>query len=112
VDNGAKAVEAWSGGGYDLILMDIQMPEMDGIAATQVIRAREAETGRPRIPIIALSANAMTHQVNEYLGMGFDLHVPKPIELPRLQAALEQAMAGVDAARAGAAERPPRLAMV
>jgi CheY-like chemotaxis protein len=112
VDNGRKAVEAWADGGYDLILMDIQMPEMDGIAATRVIRAREAESGRPRTPIIALSANAMTHQVNEYLGMGFDLHVPKPIELPRLQAALDEAMAGVDAARSPGAERAPRLLMV
>ena len=101
VDNGRRAVEAWAGGGYDLILMDIQMPEMDGIAATRLIRAREAETGAAPIPIIALSANAMTHQVNEYLALGFDLHVPKPIELPRLQAALDQAMARADAAGGG-----------
>jgi signal transduction histidine kinase/ActR/RegA family two-component response regulator len=92
VDNGRLAVEAWRSGGYDLILMDIQMPEMDGLSATRAIRAAEAAEGRDRIPIIALSAHAMTHQVQEYLDAGIDLHVPKPIELPRLQAALDQAM--------------------
>ena len=108
--NGREAAAAIEQLKPDLVFLDIQMPEMDGIAATRAIRAREAELGAVRIPIIALSAHAMTHQVNEYLGVGFDLHVPKPIELPRLQAALEQAMAIADAARAadaGAAE--PRL---
>ncbi|HTK36097.1 MAG TPA: ATP-binding protein [Caulobacteraceae bacterium] len=92
VGDGKKALEAWRGGTFDLILMDIQMPEMDGLAATRAIRAEEAETGRARIPIIALSAHAMTHQIKEYLAAGVDLHVPKPIELPRLQAALDAAM--------------------
>jgi signal transduction histidine kinase/AmiR/NasT family two-component response regulator len=99
VGNGREAVEAWGAGTFDLILMDIQMPEMDGLAATRAIRAAEAEAARPRIPIIALSAHAMTHQVREYLEAGIDLHVPKPIELPRLQAALETVMAQADAAR-------------
>jgi CheY-like chemotaxis protein len=73
--------------------MDIQMPEMDGIAATRVIRAAEAETGRQRTPIIAVSANAMTHQVKEYLAAGMDGHVAKPIELSKLHAAIEAALA-------------------
>ncbi len=102
VDNGSLAVEAWEAGTFDVILMDIQMPEMDGIAATRLIRAREAELGRVRTPIIALSAHAMTHQVDEYLHAGIDLHVPKPSELPRLQAALEEAMAGAARAQAAA----------
>ena len=102
VDNGRLAVEAWEAGTFDVILMDIQMPEMDGIAATRLIRAREAELGRVRTPIIALSAHAMTHQVDEYLHAGIDLHVPKPIELPRLQAALEEAMAGAARTQAAA----------
>ncbi|HEX4097074.1 MAG TPA: ATP-binding protein, partial [Caulobacteraceae bacterium] len=72
VDNGRQAVEAWIAEPYDLVLMDIQMPEMDGIAATRAIRAAEAETGRPHTPIIAVSANAMTHQVKEYLAAGMD----------------------------------------
>jgi CheY-like chemotaxis protein len=81
--------------------MDIQMPEMDGIAATRAIRAAEAETGRPHTPIIAVSANAMTHQVKEYLAIGMDSHVAKPIELAKLHAAMEQALS---AATAGASQ--------
>jgi signal transduction histidine kinase len=88
VADGKQAVDAWAGGDFDLILMDIQMPVMDGVAATRSIRASEALSGRRRTPIVALSANAMTHQVNEYLGAGMDLHVAKPIELSKLHAAL------------------------
>ena len=83
VGHGRAAVDAWSHDTFDVILMDIQMPEMDGIAATRLIRAAEAETGRARTPIIALSANAMTHQVKEYLAAGMDRHVAKPIELAK-----------------------------
>jgi signal transduction histidine kinase/AmiR/NasT family two-component response regulator len=90
--DGSQAVEAWRDGDYDVILMDIQMPVMDGVTATKTIRAEEAATGRKRIPIVALSANAMTHQVKEYLAAGMDMHVPKPIELGRLHAALQQVL--------------------
>ena len=89
VDDGHEAVEAWAAGEYDLILMDIQMPTMDGIAATKAIRAAEARTGRRRTPIVALSANAMTHQVREYLQAGMDMHVAKPIQLGKLYEAIE-----------------------
>ncbi len=92
VGDGQQAVDAWAQGGFDVILMDIQMPVMDGIAATRAIRAREAASGRARTPIIALSANALVHQVKEYLAAGMDCHVAKPIELPKLQAALEQVL--------------------
>jgi signal transduction histidine kinase/ActR/RegA family two-component response regulator len=100
VDNGRLAVEAWLAEPYDLVLMDIQMPEMDGIAATRAIRAAEAEMGRPRTPIIAVSANAMTHQVKEYLAAGMDGHVAKPIELSKLHAAIEAALSGQTATKA------------
>jgi signal transduction histidine kinase/FixJ family two-component response regulator len=92
VDDGRKAVEAWAAGDYDLILMDIQMPGMDGMAATHSIRAIEARTGRRRTPIVALSANAMTHQVREYLKAGVDMHVAKPLQLDKLQEAIELAV--------------------
>ena len=92
VPDGQKAVEAWAAGDYDLILMDIQMPVMDGITATREIRAIEARSGRRRTPIIALSANAMVHQVKEYLNAGMDMHVAKPIQLAKLHAALEQVL--------------------
>ncbi len=94
VEDGAMAVEAWRTGAYDLILMDIQMPNLDGIAATRQIRAEEEATGRTRTPIVALSANAMTHQVKEYLDGGMDMHVAKPIQLQRLQDALEWVLNG------------------
>jgi len=88
VSDGRQAVEAWNAGQFDLILMDIQMPVMDGVAATRAIREAELADGRRRIPIVALSANAMIHQVKEYLAAGMDLHVAKPIELSKLHAAL------------------------
>ncbi|MDR3514158.1 MAG: ATP-binding protein [Caulobacteraceae bacterium] len=92
VDNGRQAVEAWKLEDFDVILMDIQMPEMDGLAATRAIRALEDVTVRPRTPIIAVSANAMAHQVEEYLAAGMDGHVAKPIELVKLHAAIETAL--------------------
>lgn len=99
VANGGEAVEAWRRGGFDLILMDVRMPVMDGLAATQAIRAAEAAEGRARTSIIALSANAMPHQVLDYLASGMDAHVAKPIEIKRLRAALTE----VRAQRAAAA---------
>jgi signal transduction histidine kinase/ActR/RegA family two-component response regulator len=92
VDNGREALEAWKLGRFDLILMDIQMPEMDGLTSTRMIRAAEAASGRARTPIIAVSANAMSHQVAEYLAAGMDGHVAKPIELVKLHAAIEAAL--------------------
>jgi signal transduction histidine kinase len=84
VENGELAVEAWAHERFDLILMDIQMPTMDGLAATREIRRREAETSAARTPIVALSANAMKHQIAEYLAAGMDAHLSKPIEAERL----------------------------
>ena len=92
--DGAAAVEAWRTGGFDLILMDIQMPVMDGVEACETIRAEERRRGLPRIPILALTANAMTYQVEQYLAVGMDGHVSKPIELQRLYVAIENALAG------------------
>jgi signal transduction histidine kinase/ActR/RegA family two-component response regulator len=88
VENGALAVEAWEAGAWDIILMDVQMPTMDGPAATRLIRQREAATGRRRTPIVALTANAMSNQVDDYMQAGMDAHVSKPIEARRLYEAL------------------------
>jgi signal transduction histidine kinase/ActR/RegA family two-component response regulator len=95
VDDGAAAVAAWEAEPWDVILMDVQMPVMDGPTATGVIRQREAALGRARTPIIALTANAMSHQVSEYLAAGMDAFVAKPIEVARLFAALEEVLAPV-----------------
>jgi signal transduction histidine kinase/ActR/RegA family two-component response regulator len=89
VDDGVQALEAWETSHWDVILMDVQMPRMDGLAATRAIREREAAEGRPRTPIIALTANAMAHQIAEYTAAGMDSHVAKPIDARKLFAALE-----------------------
>ena len=68
------------------------MPVMDGPSAVKVIRAREAERGGPRTPIIALTANAMAHQVAEYTAAGMDGLVAKPIQVSKLWEALELAI--------------------
>ena len=91
VDNGQQAVEAWETGEWDVILMDIQMPVMDGLTATAAIRNREADTGRPRTPIVALTANAMAHQVEQYILAGMDSHVAKPIQAVDLFTTLTRA---------------------
>ncbi len=92
VADGREAVEAWKTGEYDLILMDIQMPVMDGIAAARHIRGAELATGRARTPIVALTANALTHQVAEYMAAGMDGHVAKPIEIAKLYGAISAAL--------------------
>jgi signal transduction histidine kinase/ActR/RegA family two-component response regulator len=92
VADGHQAVEAWKTGEYDLILMDIQMPVMDGIAAAREIRRSERSSGRSRTPIVALTANALTHQVAEYMAAGMDGHVAKPIEIAKLYEAISAAL--------------------
>jgi signal transduction histidine kinase/ActR/RegA family two-component response regulator len=102
VEDGQAAVAAWEGAAWDLILMDVQMPVMDGIAATARIRQRENETGRARTPIIALTANAMAHQVKDYLAAGMDGHLAKPIDIAALYATLNSVLVAPE----GEAERP------
>ena len=89
VENGAEAVAAWEGEPWDVILMDVHMPVMDGPTATRAIRRLEAASGRPRTPIIGLTANAMSHQVSEYRTAGMDAVVTKPIEVQKLFEALQ-----------------------
>jgi signal transduction histidine kinase len=93
VANGAEAVEAWELGDWDMILMDAQMPVMDGIAAARQIRRREAATGRRATPIVALTANAMGHQVEAYLAAGMNGVVAKPIQVAQLLNAIAAAVA-------------------
>ncbi len=104
VENGRLAVEAWETGDWDVILMDVQMPVMDGLTATAAIRNREADTGRPRTPIIALTANAMSHQVEQYITAGMDGHVAKPIQASDLFDALTRAAAPLPAKPGGGAQ--------
>ncbi len=76
--NGRAALDLWERQAFDLILMDVQMPEMDGLEVTAAIRRAEAGTGR-HVPIIALTANAMAGDRERYLASGMDGYVPKPI---------------------------------
>ncbi len=104
VDNGQLAVEAWETEDWDVILMDVQMPVMDGLTATAAIRNREADTGRPRTPIIALTANAMSHQVEQYIAAGMDGHVAKPIQASELFDVLTRAAVPQQAKPGGGAQ--------
>ena len=89
VGDGQQAIEAWRSQDWDVILMDVQMPVLDGVSATRAIRAEEAASGRARTTIVALTANAMTQQVDSYLEAGMDGYVPKPIDVRALLSALE-----------------------
>ena len=94
VDHGQAAVEAWQGQPWDVILMDVQMPVMDGFTAARRIRALEAEQDRAPTPIIALTANAMDHHQVECLAAGMNALVPKPLDIRHLAAAMEAAVFG------------------
>jgi two-component system, sensor histidine kinase len=78
-ENGREAVEKAKLGGWDLLLMDLQMPIMGGLEAMRVIRQWESETGQAHLPIIAVSANATDEHVREAMDAGADDHVAKPI---------------------------------
>jgi len=92
VDNGRAALEAWESETWDMILMDVQMPVMDGPTAARAIRAREVECGRPRTPIIALTANVMNHQVESYHEAGMDNCVGKPLQIATLIEVMQSVM--------------------
>jgi PAS domain S-box-containing protein len=93
VVNGCEAVAAWEREHWDLILMDVQMPLMDGPTAAALIRAEERARGSARTPIVALTANAMNHQVDECLASGMDDFVAKPIDARKLFAMVMTATA-------------------
>jgi CheY-like chemotaxis protein len=88
VNNGVEALEALAASPYDLVLMDIQMPEMGGIEATRAIREREASTGR-HTRIVAMTADAMAGDRERYLASGMDGYLAKPIDQRTLFAAVE-----------------------
>ncbi|HEX4182556.1 MAG TPA: ATP-binding protein [Caulobacteraceae bacterium] len=93
VENGLEAVEAMRAGGFDLVLMDMQMPVMDGLAATRAVREEELRLpGRPRTPIVMLSANAMAQHRLDAINAGADLHLAKPINAESLLAGVAEAL--------------------
>jgi signal transduction histidine kinase len=97
VENGREAVILCKLSQFDVILMDIQMPEMDGIDATAAIRDHELTHHCPRTPIIALTANVMRHQTDTYFSAGMDGFVAKPIDMRLLMAAIDQVLPALQA---------------
>ena len=98
-NNGLEAVEAFNSGNFDLVLMDVQMPEMGGVEATQEIRQRESLRTQPdgtraRIPIIAVTANALKGDREHYIASGMDGYVSKPISVEALKSEMARVMAG------------------
>jgi signal transduction histidine kinase len=100
VEDGRQAVEAFQSADYDVVLMDIQMPRMNGIDAAQAIRAFEVERRRARTPILAVSANVMSHQVAEYAAAGMDGVVAKPLKAETLFAEIARVLAAAPAVQA------------
>ena len=84
VDNGALALEAFARQRFDIVLMDMQMPEMDGLTATAQLRAMEQACGAVRTPVIMLTANALDEHVRASLVAGADLHLSKPLRAAEL----------------------------
>jgi CheY-like chemotaxis protein len=87
-NHGGESLQKLEQRDYDLILMDMEMPEMDGMEASVQIRARENATGKARIPIIAMTANALNEDRDRCLSSGMDDHMAKPVEMARLNALL------------------------
>ncbi len=91
--NGREAVDAIEREPYDLVLMDFQMPEMGGLEAARIIRAREAGTGR-RITIVALTAHAMGGYREQCIENGMDDYLPKPFTLEEMREMLQRWVPG------------------
>jgi two-component system CheB/CheR fusion protein len=87
--NGREALAMWEEETFDLILMDVQMPDMDGTEATRIIREHEMETGC-HIPIIALTAHAQPEDRENFLRQGFDSYISKPLRLTALNEEIQR----------------------
>ncbi|WP_448205713.1 DUF3369 domain-containing protein [Azospirillum sp. sgz302134] len=89
-EDGVQALERWRNRPYALLLTDCQMPEMDGFELTRNIRAEEAAAGRPRLPIVAITANAMEGEAQKCLAAGMDASISKPLEIGQLRRVLDR----------------------
>lgn len=98
VEDGRAAVKACAERSFDAVLMDIQMPGLSGVEALKQIRQDEWERSLPPVPVIALTAHAMKHQVAEYRAAGFTDHLPKPVNIDALYLALHKALLRVASA--------------
>ena len=103
-NDGGEAVRAVQAKSYDLVLMDIQMPKVDGITATRMIRALNGPASR--VPIVAMTANVLPEQVREFSRVGMNGYVAKPIKQPVLQAAIARALSEPRAELADVEDEP------
>ena len=92
VEDGAQSVEAFKQQTFDAVLMDIQMPVMDGLTAVRLMRDHEQRTGMRRTPILVLSANVMPEHIDGSAAAGADDHIAKPVVAPVLLEALDKAL--------------------
>ena len=92
VADGAEAVQRYQSDTFDAVLFDIAMPNMDGIETLAALKSLAQTAGQTPPPAIAVTANVMTHQVEDYLGYGFTSVVPKPIRMEMLGQALAQCL--------------------
>jgi CheY-like chemotaxis protein len=90
--NGREALESLDNGDYDLVLMDVQMPEMDGFAATQEIRRKEQGTGR-HTPVVAMTAHAVKGDRERCLEAGMDDYISKPLQPHQMMETIERVLA-------------------
>jgi CheY-like chemotaxis protein len=97
--DGLVAVEAFRKGGFDVVLMDVEMPRMDGLAATRAIRVLEEQQGLARTPIIVVSAFVTRADREASCAAGADLHLPKPIDMNALLDAVGDAVQGASCAQ-------------
>ena len=92
VNNGKEALDAFQKTEFDMILMDGQMPVMDGLDAARAIRERERKSKIKRIPIIAVTANAMKGDREKFLASGMDDYISKPIKISMLEDVIDRVM--------------------
>jgi two-component system, sensor histidine kinase len=90
VENGQQAVDALARKRYDLVLMDCMMPVMDGYEATRILRAREAEAGQERVPVIALTASAIAGDRERCRQAGMDDYMTKPFQVDDFTAIVQR----------------------
>ncbi|EPR37672.1 PAS/PAC sensor hybrid histidine kinase [Desulfovibrio sp. X2] len=100
VENGREALQALRADDFDLVLMDVQMPELDGLEATRALRDRTAFGPKADIPVIAVTAHAMAGDREEFLAAGMTDYIAKPIDSAQLVHALCRVQASLDAGRA------------
>jgi two-component system, sensor histidine kinase len=104
--DGVEAVEAWDSEAWDVILMDIHMPRLDGLGAVRQIRALERSLCRDRTPVIAVTASVMADEVRRYTGAGIDAVAAKPVQFESLLCQIEQVMSEARAPGANGLARP------